>query len=118
MPLEQTTRRHVQLAHAPSEGEGVSDALERVHDASQRLLMRRLELVVEQARRLLLYTGIAGAGALVAAGGWALVVFAAVRAIDPEPARLAVAAVVGALHVAAGGFTVQRALRASHTEPG
>lgn len=94
----------------------ISDALERIHDASQRLMQNRLELAIEQARRLLLCTGAAGAGALVALGGWTLVLVSAIRAIDDETTAVAVGVGLGALHVAGGLLLIQRALRAARGE--
>lgn len=95
---------------ATREEPGVGEALERVLDESQALLVRRLELLVEHGRDLLGSSLIAGAGVLVALAGWWLLVFAALAALPDERTRIIAAFAVGAAHVAGGVLVARRAL--------
>jgi hypothetical protein len=84
----------------------VGDAIERVYDAGQTLIVRRIDLLVEelseQGRSLL--TAAVGTifGAMALLVGWFFVVAGAIDAIDDYVPRFAVEIVVGVLHVGAG----------------
>lgn len=89
---------------------GVAEALERVFDESQALLVRRLELLIEQARDLVGSSLIALAGAMVALTGWWALVFAALAAVPDERTRTVAAIAIGIAHVVGGIFVARRAL--------
>ena len=118
MPTPRTETHHsYPLPTLPEEDPSVAEALERVYDAGQGLLMRRLELLLEEGRGLLIYALAAGAGLLVAAGGWALVIAGALVALDPGPPRLIAAVVIGCAHLATGVIVAYRALRSAKAGP-
>jgi hypothetical protein len=97
---------------------GVAEALERVYEAGQDLLVRRLELLLEQGRSLLASTLAAQAGVLVALAGWALIVASVLQALDAGRPRLIGMIVAGVLHVAAGIAIAYAAMRSAkeHTQ--
>ena len=99
---------------AVSHGDPVADgadpnfgnALERVYGAGQTLIVRRIDLLVEelstQGRNLLAATVGTIFGAMALLVGWFFVVAGVVDAIDDYVPRFAVEIVVGILHVGAG----------------
>jgi Protein of unknown function (DUF1469). len=82
------------------------DALERVYDAGQTLIVRRIDLLVEelsaQGRSLLAFAVGTIFGAMALLVGWFFVVAGVIDAIDDYFPRFAVEIVVGILHVGAG----------------
>jgi hypothetical protein len=91
----------------------VGDALERVFEAQQLLVVRRIELLVEKVAadgwsffattvRTLLGTVIALAGWFVALAGWFVALAGAIDALDDYFPRDAVEIALGLIHVAAG----------------
>ena len=99
---------------------GVAEALEHVYEAGQGLLMRRLELLLEQARSLLASTLAAQSGLLVGLAGWALIVAVGIQALEPGRPRLVGMLVAGVLHLAAGAaiaFAAMRSARAAKEPP-
>jgi hypothetical protein len=82
------------------------DALERVYGAGQTLIVRRIDLLVEelaaQGRSLLaasVTTVLGAAGALV---GWIFVVAGVIDVLDPYVPRYVVEIAVGILHIGIG----------------
>ncbi len=89
----------------------VAEALERVYEAGQGLLVRRLELLFEQGRDLLAATLTAQAGAVFALAGWALILAGALLGLDEgAPRRIGIFA-VGAAHLLGGVLIVRRGLQ-------
>jgi protein-S-isoprenylcysteine O-methyltransferase Ste14 len=89
-------------------------ALERVLDAGQTLIVRRIDLLVDElsARGRSLLTAAVGAIALLM--GWFFVVAAVLDAIDDYFPRFAVEIVAGVLHVGVGAaIAIARRQRAS-----
>lgn len=95
---------------ARGEEPGVSEALERVFEESQALLVRRLELLIEQGRDLVGDSLVAASGVLVALTGWWVLIFAALSAVPDARTRAIAAVAVGLVHVVAGLFVARRAL--------
>jgi uncharacterized membrane protein YqjE len=90
----------------------LGDALERVVDAGQTLIVRRIDLLVEELSALgtkllssLVSTVLGGALALV---GWLITMAGIVDALDDYFARHAVEVAIGLLHVAIGAFLLWR----------
>ena len=95
------------------------NALERVYGAGQELIVRRIDLLVEelaaQGRSLLAATAGTIFAAMAVLVGWLFVVAGVVDAIDDFP-RFAVEIVVGILHVGVGAaITIARRQRAAQT---
>ena len=98
------------------------NALERVYGAGQTLIVRRIDLLVEelaaQGRSLLAASVGTIFGAVAVLVGWFFVVAGVVDAIDAFP-RFAVEIVVGILHVGIGAAIViarrQRAAEKAYT---
>ena len=93
------------------------NALERVYGAGQELIVRRIDLLVEelaaQGRSLLPTVGTIF-GAMAVLVGWFFVVAGVVDAIDDYVPRFAVEIVVGILHVGVGAaITIARRQRAA-----
>jgi uncharacterized membrane protein YqjE len=82
------------------------NALERVYGAGQTLIVRRIDLLVEelaeQGRSLLAAAVGTIFGAMALLVGWLFVVAGVVDAIDDYAPRFAVEIVVGILHIGAG----------------
>jgi len=99
---------HVSNADPVADGEDPSfvDALERVYGAGQTLIVRRIDLLVEElaAQGRSLLTAAVGTlfGAMALLVGWFFVVAGVVDAIDDYAPRFAVEIVVGILHVGVG----------------
>ncbi len=93
---------HVSIARDPSLG----DALERVVDAGQTLIVRRLDLLVEefsaQAASLLASSGRVILGGALALLGWVIAVVGAIDVLDDYVARSAVEIAAGLIHVGVG----------------
>ena len=80
----------------------VGDALERVTEAGQRLVVRRIDLFVEEARALL-QSGLGTAGgAVFALAGWFLIVAGILDVLGRYFPRFAVEIGLGTLHVLLG----------------
>ena len=86
------------------------NALERVYGAGQTLIVRRIDLLVEelaaQGRTLLAAAGGTIFAAMAVLVGWLFVVAGVVDAIDDYVPRFAVEFVVGILHVGVGAAIV------------
>lgn len=107
---------------APSTGDvGVAEALERVYESGQELLVRKLELLIretaiegraliDRGRKLIDSALLAGVGVLVALAGWLLAVAGVLRATEGLVPRFAAEIVVGAVHCAIGAALAHRAL--------
>ena len=94
------------------------NALERVYGAGQELIVRRIDLLVEelaaQGRSLLAATAGTIFAAMAVLVGWLFVVAGVVDAIDDYVPRFAVEIVVGILHVGVGAaITIARRQRAA-----
>jgi Putative Actinobacterial Holin-X, holin superfamily III len=94
------------------------DALERVYGAGQTLIVRRIDLLVEelgaQGRSLLAAAVGTIFGAMAVLVGWFFVVAGLVDAIDDYVPRFAVEIVVGVLHVGVGAaLAISRRQRAA-----
>ena len=113
MPHSPQTGTPATLASRDTEV-GVAEALERVYEAGQGLLMRRLELLLEQARSLLASTLAAQSGLLVGLAGWGLIVASVLQALEPGTSRTVGMLVAGVLHLAAGGAIAYFAMRAAN----
>jgi len=89
-----------------TEDPSLGNAIERVYEAGQSLLVRRIDLLVEElaehARSLLAAAGIPFAGAVVALVGWFIAVAGIIDALDGSFPRFAVEIVIGILHVGIG----------------
>jgi hypothetical protein len=81
-------------------------ALERVFEAGQTLIVRRIDLLVEELSALsthLLGTLVSAVvGSVVALGGWVIVVAGVIDALDDRFARHWVEIAIGLLHVGIG----------------
>ncbi len=84
----------------------LGDALERVLEAQQTLVVRRIDLVAEKltARGWEFVYGSLGAvlGGITALVGWFIAMAGVVDALDDRYARFAVEIALGAVHVVAG----------------
>jgi hypothetical protein len=99
----------------PAIGEGdptLGHALERVIDAGQTLIVRRIDLLVEELSSLgnhLLTTLVSTAvGALLALVGWLIIVAGIVDALDDRFPRHGVEIAIGLVHVLAGAALLWR----------
>ena len=103
---------HVSNGNPVADGADPSfgNALERVYGAGQALIVRRIDLLVEelaaQGRSLLAASVGAIVGAVVVLVGWFFVVAGVVDASDDYVPRFAVEIVVGILHVGVGAAIV------------
>jgi hypothetical protein len=99
---------HVSYSDPAIDGEDptLGHALERVFEAQQRLVVRRLDLLIEEISaklRALIPLSIGAVAAAVAAlAGWFFVMAGAIDALDDHFARSTVEIAIGALHIAAG----------------
>jgi Putative Actinobacterial Holin-X, holin superfamily III len=99
---------HVSIGDPVADGTEPSfgNALERVYGAGQALIVRRIDLLVEelaaQGRSLLAASVGTIFGAVAVLVGWFFVVAGVVDAIDDYVPRFAVEIVVGILHVGVG----------------
>ena len=116
---------HDRLSEIPTgaarDGAGVSQALERVHETGQTLLVRRLELLIsevslearaliDEARTLFGSGMLAVAGILVALGGWIVTVAGILRWAEAMVPRFAAEISVGLLHCLVGAALAWRFL--------
>jgi hypothetical protein len=110
------------LSHGDPVADGADpsfgNALERVYGAGQELIVRRIDLLVEelaaQGRSLLAATAGTIFTAMAVLVGWFFVVAGVVDAIDDYAPRFAVEIVVGILHVGVGAaITIARRQRAA-----
>ena len=90
----------------PGEDPSLGDALERVFEAQQALVVRRLDLFVEEitakARSLVTVSVGALAAAIAAVAGWFIAIAGVINALDDHFPRSAVEIGIGALHIGAG----------------
>ena len=84
----------------------LGDALEHVFEAQQALVVRRVDLLLEEitakAKGLVSLSVGAIVGTVVALAGWFLAIAGVIDALDDRFARSAVEIAMGALHVGAG----------------
>jgi hypothetical protein len=114
---EQTSERamssfhDVQVSYNDSAVPGGGDptlghALERVFEAQQTLVARRIDLLIEEAtaklQSLVAISVGAAAGAIAALAGWFFVMVGVIDALDDRFPRSGVEIAIGALHIAAG----------------
>jgi hypothetical protein len=80
-------------------------ALERVIDAQQALVVRRLDLMIEEVstkvRNLVAFSVGAFVGAIAALAGWLIAIAGLIDALDDRLPRAAVEIAIGLLHIAA-----------------
>jgi hypothetical protein len=114
---EELRLRNGWVSHRTTEDPTVTKALERVFEASQSLVVRQLELLLEKARTLVLHALAAVAGILLAAGGWALLIFGALQNLETGLPRLLAFTAVGSAHLILGACVVYRSLRDVGEEP-
>lgn len=82
-------------------------AVERIYESGQNLLIRRIDLLVEEARMLALDAGLAIAGGLIVLLGWVRVMNGAVEGLARVMPHHGAELVVGAVHVGLGvGFVL------------
>jgi hypothetical protein len=118
----------IQMTDAAQHEAGVTQALERVYETGQTVLMRRLELLIGevslearaligQARALLGSGMLAVAGILIALGGWIVTVAGILRWAEGVVPRFAAEIAVGLLHCMVGAALAWRFLasRREHT---
>ena len=87
----------------------VADALERTYEAGQSLIVRRVDLLVAEAR-LLLHDGRAlGIAGLVAVAGWLFLMLGVIDGLAQRVPRFAVELAVGLAHVGAAAVLLRRA---------
>src|SRR5262245_8420613 len=83
-------------------------ALERVIDAQQALVVRRLDLLIEEIsaklRSLVAISVGAFVGAVAALAGWFIAIAGAIDALDDRLPRSGVEIAIGLLHIAAALF--------------
>lgn len=88
------------------EDPSLGHALERVFEAQQALVVRRLDLFIEEitAKAKSLVTISIGtlAGAIAAFAGWFIAIAGVINALDDHFARSTVEIAIGALHIGAG----------------
>ncbi len=88
------------------EDPSLGDALEHVFEAQQALVVRRVDLLLEEitakAKGLVSLSVGAIVGAIAALTGWFIAIAGVIDALDDHFARPAVEIAMGALHVGAG----------------
>jgi hypothetical protein len=99
------------------EDPSLTQALERVFEASQSLVVRQLELLLERARTLLVHALGAVTGTLLAVGGWALLIVGALENLEAGLPRLLAFIAVGSAHLVVGLAVVHRSLRNAQGAP-
>src|SRR5262245_18556277 len=94
------------LSHDPSLG----SALERVFEAQQGLVARRIDLLVEEAaaklRKLLASSLGATVGTVSALAGWFIAIAGLIDALDDRFPRFALEIGLGLLHIGAGAALI------------
>jgi len=80
----------------------VTDALERVYESSQRLLLKRVDLLVAELRLLAQSALVAVLGALLSLSSVGWVSYGAFKRLDDRMSPEVAAAVIGAVHLLAG----------------
>ena len=109
--------------HAISdEDPSLGNALERVFEAQQNLVVRRVDLLVEQLNALggnFVSAAVSALlGSLAALGGWFIAMAGVVDTLDDYFARSAVEIALGMIHVGAGvAILFHRRLRSRETTP-
>jgi hypothetical protein len=99
---------HVSYTDHPitSEDPSLGNAIERVFEAQQSLVVRRVDLLLEEitAKAKSLVTLSIGAivGAVAALAGWFIAIAGVINALDDTFARSALEIGIGALHIGAG----------------
>jgi membrane-bound ClpP family serine protease len=78
----------------------VTDALERTYEAGQSLIVRRIDLLVAEAKLFAQSGALAVVGGVLALIGWILLVQGVVDGLSQRMPRYAVELGVGLLHVA------------------
>jgi hypothetical protein len=86
----------------------VTDALERTYEAGQSLIVRRIDLLVAEAKMLAQSGAMALGGGVIALIGWILLVQGIVDGLAQRFPRFAVLLAVGFLHVGLAGLLMYR----------
>ena len=100
---------------SPAAGEdtGLGNALERVYEAGQGLIVRRIDLlaeeIAEQGRSVFVSSLVITIGVVVALVGWFIAIAGIVDALDDRFPRFAVEIAIGVLH---GGIGAAIAVQA------
>lgn len=87
----------------------VADALERAYDASQSLIVQRIDLLVAESRLLAQSGAIVVLGAAVAITGWIFLVHGVVDGLAPRYPRFALELAAGIGHAALAALLFLRA---------
>jgi uncharacterized membrane protein YqjE len=100
-------------SRAAGENAGLGNALERVYEAGQGLIVRRIDLlaeeIAEQARSVFVSSLAITIGVVVALVGWFIAIAGIVDAFDDRFPRFAVEIVTGVLHAGVGAAIAVRA---------
>jgi hypothetical protein len=105
--MTQQRSSHSAGARAEKPEYGVKRALERIYESSQSLVIRRIDLLVEEARQLVQDAALGITGCLIALLGWMHVMEGAVAALSRIMPHPGAEFVVGGLHVGLGvGFVL------------
>jgi len=111
------TQRSPSLAsHSSNGAPSVGEALERVSEVGQRLVTKRIDLLVLEARSHLWAAGVVAAAGIIFLFGWAYVVEASVEAFSAAYPRPAVQAVAGLFHMAGAAVLLVSLRRKSRKE--
>jgi hypothetical protein len=92
----------------------VSDALERAYDASQSLIVQRIDLLVAESKLFAESGGMVALGAVVALTGWIFLVHGVVDGLAQRYPRFAVELGVGVAHALLAGLLFLRARSRTH----
>jgi hypothetical protein len=96
----------------------LGNALERVFEAQQTLIVRRLDLFAEKLTARGWDFVVAALGSITALVGWLIAMAGVVDALDDRYARYAVEIALGAAHVAAGiGIILYQRRRSAEPTP-
>jgi putative superfamily III holin-X len=100
----------------------VGTALERVYEAGQDLVIRRIDLLSEEladeGRKAVAHALATTGGAIVALAGWFIAIFGVIGVLDDHLPRAGVEIGIGMLHLAIGlaiAFRARRPAAASKT---
>jgi Putative Actinobacterial Holin-X, holin superfamily III len=111
-------------ADSPAAGEdaGLGNALERVYEAGQGLIVRRIDLlageIAEQGRSVFVSSLAITIGVVVALVGWFIAIAGIVDALDDRFPRFAVEIVIGALHAGVGAAIAVQARQRTSSKAG
>jgi hypothetical protein len=88
---------------------GVGDALERAYDASQSLIVQRIDLLVAESKLVAQSGALLVLGAAVALTGWIFLVHGLIDGLAQRYPRFAVELAVGVAHAGLAGLLFLRA---------